>query len=161
MANKALDMTTLRQIIRLKQEGKSHKYIARSLSISRTTVVEYVKELYAYGLSWKHLQTLDDQMLEELRRQHSPLEERYKRLLKFFPYVVKELKRTGVTRQLLWEEYRLGEEEPYSYSQFCFHYQSYCQSLKSTAPLEHKAGDKLYVDFTGKLLHIIDAQSGE
>jgi DNA-binding NarL/FixJ family response regulator len=51
MANKALDMTTLRQIIRLKQEGKSHKYIARSLSISRTTVVEYVKELYAYGLS--------------------------------------------------------------------------------------------------------------
>ncbi len=161
MANKALDMTTLRQIIRLKQEGKSHKYIARSLSISRTTVVEYVKELSAYGLSWKHLQTLDDQMLEELRRQHSPLEERYKRLLKFFPYVEKELKRTGVTRQLLWEEYRLGEEEPYSYSQFCFHYQTYSHSLQSTAPLEHKAGDKLYVDFTGKLLHIIDSQSGE
>jgi transposase len=117
--------------------------------------------LAAYGLSWKHLQTLDDQMLEELRRQHSPLEERYKRLLKFFPYVVKELKRTGVTRQLLWEEYRLGEEEPYSYSQFCFHYQTYSHSRQSTAPLEHKAGDKLYVDFTGKLLHVIDPQSGE
>lgn len=161
MANKALDMTTLRQIIRLKQEGKSHKYIARHLAISRTTVVEYVKELTAYGLNWKQLQCLDEQSLDLLRKQHAPIEERYKNLLAFFPYVEKELKRTGVTRQLLWEQYRLGEQEPYSYSQFCFHYQSFCQSLKSTAPLEHKAGDKLYVDFTGKLLHIIDPQSGE
>jgi transposase len=161
MANKALDMTTLRQIIRLKQEGKSHKYIARHLAISRTTVVEYVKALSAYGLSWKQLQSMDEQALDELRREDSPQEERYKRLLIFFPYVEKELKSTGVTRQLLWEEYSRQEGEAYSYSQFCFHYQHYCQSLKSTAPLDHKAGDKLYVDFTGKLLHIIDPQSGE
>lgn len=57
---------------------------------------------------------MDDQALDELRRPHSTEEQRYKRLLEFFPYVEKELKSTGVTRHLLWKEYRLQEAQPYS-----------------------------------------------
>ncbi|MDJ1498970.1 IS21 family transposase [Cytophagaceae bacterium DM2B3-1] len=161
MANKTLDMITLRQIVRLKSEGKSHKYIARNLAISRTTLIEYVKQLSCSGLDWKHLLELDDSSLQELAQPQTTLDRRHQKLQTFFPYMEKELKRTGVTRQLLWQQYCQQEKEPYSYSQFCFHYQHYCRSLEVSAHLEHKAGEKLFVDFTGKQLQLTDKQSGQ
>lgn len=161
MANKRLDMITIRQLIRLKSEGKSHKYIAGSLSISRTTVVEYVKQLSSAGITWKALQEMNDASLEVLLQSSSSTNEQYKRLLAFFPYMEQELKKAGVTRKLLWEEYKQDEAVCYSYTQFCYHYQLWRKPLQVSSPLQHKAGEKLYVDFTGKLLELIDPDTGE
>jgi transposase len=76
-------------------------------------------------------------------------------------YYQDELKRTGVTRQLLWEEYVAAHPGGYSYSQFCYHLQQIAKTARPTMHLEHKPGDKLYIDFAGKTLAYIDAQSGE
>ena len=161
MANKRLDMTTLRQLIRLKSEGRSHRYISSSLGISRTTVVEYVKQLSAAGLPWPALLQLNDEGLEIALQGSGNGNERHQNLLAFFPYMETELKKTGVTRQLLWQEYKQDEEDAYGYSQFCYYYQLWSKSAHPTAPLQHKAGEKLYVDFTGQLLEVIDGKTGE
>ncbi|WP_224996928.1 IS21 family transposase [Cesiribacter sp. SM1] len=161
MANKRLDMTTLRQLIRLKSEGRSHRYISSSLGISRTTVVEYVKQLSFSGLSWPALLQLNDEGLEIALQGSGAGNERHKNLLAFFPYMEEELKKTGVTRQLLWQEYKQDQPDAYGYSQFCYYYQLWSKSTHPTAPLLHKAGEKLYVDFTGQLLEVIDSKTAE
>ena len=161
MANKRLDMITIQQLIRLKSQGRSHKYIARHLSISRTTVVEYAKQLSSTGIAWKALADMNEESLQVLLQSAAAANDRHSRLLAFFPYMERELKKTGVTRQLLWKEYQQDEPDAYAYSQFCYHYQLWARPQQASAPLQHRAGEKLYIDFTGQLLELIDAQSGE
>jgi len=161
MPNQRKDMLTIRQLIRLKSEGYSHKSIKVKLGISRTTVIEYVRLLEASGFSWEQLNEMDDGTLGAILNYRSSHDERYARLLSFYPYMDKELKRRGVTRQLLWQEYSSDEAQPYSYSQFCYHYQQWSRSINSTAPMQHKSGDKLFIDFSGGKLAVIDSQSGE
>ncbi len=86
---------------------------------------------------------------------------RFKELFKLFPYFEKELKRTGVTLQLLWKEYSESHTDYYGYSQFCHHYYHWRKATKVSMHMEHKAGDKLFVDFTGKKLSIVDPKTGE
>ena len=162
MANKRTDMITIRQLIRLKSEGKSHKYISHHLGISRTTVVGYVKHLSQTGIAWSSLLEMNDESVELLLQPATASNnDRHQRLLAFFPYMEKELKKPGVTRQLLWEEYKQDEPDAYRYSQFCYHYRLWTKPHLLSAPLQHKAGEKLYVDFTGKLLELIHGDTGE
>ena len=79
----------------------------------------------------------------------------------FFPYVEKELQRTGVTRHLLWQEYQRRDTPRISYARFCVHFRQWQQQQQVTMHLEHKAGDKLMVDFTGKKLYVVDPTTGE
>ncbi len=161
MPNQRKDMLTIRQLIRLKSEGYSHKSIRDKLGISRTTIIEYVRFLEASGFTWNQLKGLEDEVLSLMLGLGRRINERYDRLLNFFPYLEKELKRRGVTRQLLWKEYSSQETEPYAYSQFCYYYQQWNRSVHSTAPMEHKSGDKLFIDFSGGKLPLIDRQTGE
>lgn len=161
MPNRKKDMLTIRQLIRLKSEGDSHKSIKRKLGISRTTVIEYVRLLEASGFTWDQLNEMDDPALAVILGAGNKDSDRYRRLLSFFPYMEKELKRRGVTRQLLWTEYSDQESDPYSYSQFCYHYQQWHRSVNPTAPMLHKSGDKLFIDFSGGKLPVIDRDSGE
>jgi transposase len=73
----------------------------------------------------------------------------------------KELKRKGVTRLLLWEEYKLKHPDGYSKSQFKHYFAQWSAQVNPSMHIEHKAGDKLYVDFAGHKLSIIDKQTGE
>ena len=161
MPNRKKDMLTIRQLIRLKSEGCSHKSIKTQLGISRTTVIEYVRLLEASGFSWEQLHQMDDASLGVILGEGNMDKERYRRLLNFFPYMEKELKRRGVTRQLLWKEYKAEETAPYGYSQFCYHYQQWCRRVNATAPMQHKSGDKLFIDFSGGKLSVIDPDTGE
>lgn len=164
MPNKRTDMVNIRQLIRLKSQQESHRYISQVLGISRTTVVEYVKQLNASGMDWRELLLLNDEGLALLFSSSMIEDARYKHLANFFPYMDKELRKTGVTRRHLWQEYQQqtkGKEESYSYSQFCYHYQQWSKKGQVTAPLIHKAGEKLFIDFTGKLLETIDRDTGE
>ena len=87
--------------------------------------------------------------------------DRYSELSQYFPYFKKQLHLPGFTKEYLWREYLLKHPEGYGYTQFNEHFNKWLGQVKSSGRLEHKAGDKMYVDYSGKKLHIIDKDTGE
>ena len=72
-----------------------------------------------------------------------------------------ELKKAGVTLALLWQEYRAAHPDGYAYSQFCERYRQWRRALKPSMRQVHRAGEKLFVDFSGKRPHLVDPTTGE
>ncbi len=163
MANKPISLIMLKEILRLKLKGLSNKQISKNLSLSRTTIVKYVKAMEDSGLSFKELNNLSEKDLHDLFSftPSSTVGSDYEILLEKFPVYEKELQKTGVSRQLLWEEYRQSYPEGLSYSQFCYHFQHWRSAQQVYLHIEHKAGEKMFVDYTGKLLEYIDKDTGE
>ena len=167
MAGKTIRMSQAKQILMLRAKGESRKRIARILGVSKTTVKLFfnrIDGLLSSGHSMAGLLGLSDPELEGKLYAGNPSykeNDRYEDLKERFSYYQGELKRTGVTRQLLWEEYIAAHPGGYSYSQFCYHLQQIAKTARPTMHLEHKPGDKLYIDFAGKTLAYIDPQSGE
>ncbi len=163
MAGKPKPMSQVKQILRLHYQGKGIKTIARTLSVSKNTVKDYIQKARASNLLMEALLALEDPVLEGRLNPGNPAykDERYDRLKPQLDYFSKELKKTGVNRQVLWDEYKAGSPDPYSYAQFCYHIRQYLRSGKPSMVLDHRPGDKLYVDFAGKLLCYVDRQTGE
>lgn len=163
MAGKPKSMSQVKQILRLHQQGKGKKTIAKALSISKNTVKDYIQKAIESNLLIEVLLALEDPVLEGKLCSGNPSykDDRYDQLKAQLDYFSKELKKVGVNRQVLWEEYKAGNPSPYSYGQFCYHIQQYLRSSKPSMVLDHKPGDKLYVDFAGKLLFYVDRQTGE
>lgn len=162
MANKRLDMRNILQLLRLYTQGVSKLQISRQLGLSRNTVKKYIESFHQNSFTYQELSCLSNEDLEELfDGQIKPVPEKNIVLESLFPTIEKELKRVGVTRQLLWEEYRENHPDGYSYSQFCYHYQNWRGKLKPSMHMHHKAGDKVFVDYTGKKLSVIDQSTGE
>jgi transposase len=107
--------------------------------------------------------TLNDKELEDFfgKSKEAPPNSRMQSMQRCFPHVDKELKRTGVNRHMLWEAYRKEFPEGYQYSQFCFYYTQWKARVNPVMHMEHKAGDKLYVDFAGEKLSFTDKETGE
>jgi len=166
MANKRIRMNKLRDIIRLKAGGSSNQSISRQLRLSRTTLIRYLKQVQASGQSCQQLLALPESELSAIFSPavvHAPQADasRYGVMADLFEYLEKELRRDGVTRRLLWEEYRKKNPDGYRYTQFCHHFSQWQQSRKVHMHIEHRAGEKLFVDFTGKKLSITDPHSGQ
>ncbi len=87
--------------------------------------------------------------------------EGYRILSERFPYLVKELKKPGVTLDLLWQEYRRKHPKGYSYPQFCYHFRMWRSLSSVSMHLEHKAGEKMFVDYTDKKLKIYERTTGK
>ncbi len=152
---------TVRKIAQMVLAGKSRRSIAEELGISRNTVKKYLYKLQQTGMSLEELILLEDREINHLMEDPPKEIDKLKELKKLFPRIEKELRRVGVTRWLLWEEYKRDHPEGYSYTQFCYHYQQWCKSGEVTMHFEHKAGDKLFVDYAGKKLSIVDWATGE
>lgn len=106
---------------------------------------------------------MNDKELEDFfgkSKEYTP-NNRMQSMLRCFPQVDKELKRTGVNRHILWEAYYKEFPEGYQYSQFCFYYNQWKARVNPVMHMDHKAGDKLYVDFAGQKLSITDKETGE
>jgi len=166
MANKTIGSIMIREIIRMKQKRFSNSRISQSLDKSRTTVLKYLSVIQESGFSFKELMDLSDKDLSELLEtpnDYIPNNKQtiHSELFAFFPYVEKELKRVGVTRLLLWNEYKKKHPEGVMYSRFCEQYGQYCKKSEGYMPTSHKAGEKMFIDYAGKKLHIIDKQTGE
>lgn len=163
MAGKPKTMSQVKQILRLHQQGKGKKTIAKTLSVSKNTVKDYIQKAIESNILIDVLLALEDPVLEGKLCSGNPAykDDRYDQLKPQLDYFSKELKKVGVNRQVLWEEYKAGSSNPYSYAQFCYHIQQYLRSGKPSMVLDHKPGDKLYVDFAGKLLFYVDRQTGE
>jgi transposase len=162
MAGKTIIMSKLKQIIRLRNEGVALQTIARAVSISRNTVKKYLRLIEVKGLDTASLLQMEDNALEALLDDPDPEEqERLAFLEELFPYFERELTRTGVTRWVLWGEYKQQYPAGFSYSRFCAHFSQWKRSRSATLFFEHAPADKLFIDFTGKKLAIVDPVSGE
>lgn len=165
MGAKPIDMSKLRKVLKLHVQGKSKLFISSYLNLSRNTVKKYIRQFVGLKLTFEELEDLDDMKLEELflKPQDEELSPRMKTLYNFFPYAEKELKKTGVTKQLLWQEYKVKHPEGFQRAQFCEHFTRWSKrvNIKPVMHMEHKAGDKLFVDYAGQTLEIIDPGTGE
>ena len=157
-------MDKIRKIIKLHREmGLSERAISRALGLSRPVITKYLKTFEESKLDYKEIESMQDQsLLEKLAfKQNTPRQKRYMELADQFEYFVQELKKTGVTLQLLWQEHKQKYPDTYEYSQFCYHFSAYRKQSKLDMHIEQKAGDKLYVDFTGDHMYITDAKTCE
>jgi transposase len=163
MPMRRITMDKVREIIRLDEEcGLNQRPIARALNISRPTVKEYLDKIKDAELDYNSIKNINDDVLTEIVSDPKKYRsERYDILSQQFDYFAKELKRTGVTLELLWREYREKHPNGYGYSQFCHHFRVWRNSLEITMHMDHKAGDKMFVDFTGKTLPIVNRNTGE
>lgn len=161
MAQARMSMRKIKEVLRLKWScGLSNRAIGRSCRVSSSTVSEYVQRAKRAGLSWPLPDDLDEATLWE-RLFPVPVRPPEACIpMPDWPVVHKELKGKGVTRQLLWREYRAAHENGFSYSQFCEHYRTWRQLLKPTMRQRHEPGEAM-VDYTGLTMGVMDPATGE
>jgi len=162
MSQERLSMRKIEEILRLKYEaGLSHRAIARSCLVSPSTVSEYVTHAKAAGLSWPLPEGISEAELEELLFPKREPATRRKIPQPDWTEIHKELRGKSVTLSLLWVEYRQEHPDGYGYSQFCHHYRTWAKQLKPMMRQKHKAGEKLFVDYAGQTVPVVDPESGE
>jgi len=155
-------MRRVRQVLRLAEEaGLTQRQISRSLRMSPTTVGEYLRRARLAGLSWPLPEGLDDVELEARLFPPPPRLAPARRPLPDWAEVHCELKRKGVTLALLWEEYKTNHPDGLQYSQFCEHYRRFAKRVDLVMRQHHRAGEKLFVDYAGQGVPIVDRITGE
>lgn len=161
-------MRKIREVLRLKDElSLSHRAISASTGISRSTVSEYVGRAERAGLTWEKAKELSDADVEARLFEQVGRNEPQKRASIDLRWVHQELRRPGVTLQRLWTEYQEGVASgppgyrPYQYSQFCDLYSEYRSKLLPSMRQVHPAGEKAFVDFSGKKPRVVDPATGQ
>jgi len=161
MANNRLSMRKITETLRLHHEcGRSNRDISRAIGASPTTVCDYLRRAKAASLGYPLPDGMDDLALE----------------LRLFPPVVpsdvvrsepdwvwahREMRKKSVTLELLWQEYKAAHPEGYQYSWFCERYRQWFGKLSVTMRQTHTPGEKLFVDYAGQTLPIVDGLTGE
>ena len=163
MANKTINMSKLRQILRLYCQGEKKLKISELTGISRNTLKKYLKIYQHFGLTINDIEARSDKELDQLFGENLVQQpsDKYKTLEALFPAIEKELKRRGMTRQILWEKYITRYPDGYRLSQFKYHYQQWLKRSKPVMHIDHIAGDKMYIDYAGEKLHIVTKATGE
>lgn len=163
MSMKRLSMRKIKEVLRLSFEAKmSSREIGRSLSISHPTVLTYLSRARAEGLYWPLPEGFSDAALERLLSSPPPASSSPSgRPHPDWAEIHQELKRKGVTLQLLWEEYRENDPSGYQRSQFCNLYRQFAKKLDLSLRQIHRAGEKLFVDYAGQTVPVIDPLTGE
>ena len=162
MPAKRLSMRKIKEVLRLKWgKGMSNRKIAASCGIGRPTVSEYLRRAGEAGVSWPLPVALDDARLERLLFPPPPDLPAQVRGIPDWLVVHQELKQKAVTLFLLWQEYRATHPEGYQYSWFCEHYRGWQGKLDVVMRQDHRAGEKLFVDYAGQTVPIIDRATGE
>jgi transposase len=163
MAGKVKRMSQIKQLLQMLDQKMGRKRIAKILGMSKTTVKTYLDKIAASSLNIAQLLALDDQELEGQFHAGNPSykDPRYLQLESRLEYYVKELSRKGVTKYLLWREYREEYPDGYAYTQFCYHLNQMMVARSPSAVLVHEAGEKLFVDYAGDKLTYVDRDTGE
>jgi len=153
-------MRKIKEILRLKWEvGLPARQIARSLSISHSTVLDMLRRFERSGLAWP-VSDMDDASLEAKLYPGNP-EPNRKRPEPDMAYIHHEMARKGVTLQLLWYEYKQAHPDGLHYSQFCQRYREWRGKLDLVLRQSHRAGERMQVDFVGQTVPVVNRTSGE
>ena len=163
MANKLIDMSKVRKVLKLHYQGKSKLFISKYLSLSRNTVKKYIALFCFLHLDYEELMKKSDAELEGLFSNYKPafVTPKLKALYDLFPYVERELKKTGVTKLSMWDEYIKKHPDGLKSTQFCEHYQRWSKKVNPVMHMNHKAGDKMFIDYAGNTLQLVDKETGE
>lgn len=165
MPTEKISMRKIREVLRLtfELELKQHQ-VAASVRLSQGVVSKYLALARAASLGWPLPPDLDDLALDQLLfpAAHRKNEATLRFAPPDFAILHAQLKRKGVTLQLLWEEYRgVHGVDSYCYSQYCSLYRAYRDSLQRSMRQVHIAGEKLFVDYCGPTVEVIDSHTGE
>ena len=162
MPAKRLSMRKIKEVLRLKwAKGLSNRRIAAACGIGRPTVSEYLRRASEAGLTWPLPSDLDDTHLERCLFPPPPALPADARGIPDWASIRRELKHKSVTLFLLWQEYRQANPDGYQYSWFCEHYRAWRGKLDVVMRQDHRAGEKLFVDYAGQTVPIIDRLTGE
>jgi len=157
-----LTMRQLRHLLRLSSDGVSVRDISDVLGIARSTVQDSIGRASAAGLSWPLAADLADDVLEgRLFARAGVKQGQRRRPEPDWSVIAVEVKKPGVTLSLLWEEYRAVHPDGYAFSRFCELFRGFERRLTPTMRQIHIAGDKVFVDYSGKKLPIVDRKTGE
>jgi len=159
---KEMTSQKVREILRLSLKHQlGYREVSRSCSVSHVTVWAYLKQVRDNGLSWDEVSSLGEaQLLELVRGAHRSASNR-SIPEPDWPYIHTELKKKGVTLQLLWEEYKELNPDGYQSTQFYEHYKKWKSTISPWMRQSHKAGDKLFVDYAGQSVPIRSRKTGE
>jgi Homeodomain-like domain len=155
-AKRELTMRQLRQMLRLHHEGLGAREIGRQLGVARSTIQDNLKRAQAAGLVWPLAPDLSDEMLEQRlfgrAGTQSSLRHRFE---PDWAALAREFRRPGVNLTVLWEEYRAVHSDAYGYSRFCDLFREFERRLSPVMRQNHVAGDKVFVDYSGKKINIV------
>jgi len=156
-------MRKIKDILRLRHEaGLPYRGIANALNIGYGTVVDYLNRAQRAGLGWPVPEGLHERDLGRLLFPTQAVTGQRRFAEPDFPEVCRELKRKGVTKLLLWQEYRQRHpDDGYSYAQFCHRYRVWLGCQQRSMRQVHRAGEKLFVDYCGPTLPIVNPDTGE
>ena len=161
MPEPRLPMRKVRDVLRLSAAGLSKRKIAASLGMSATAARDCIWRAHRAGLAWPLLADLTDEELEYRLYPPPTVAARDRRPQPEWAAVHRELRRPGVTLQLLWEEHRAVHPDGYGYSRYCELYRAWAVRLSPTMRQSHVAGERMFVDYAGTTLTVIDASTGE
>jgi transposase len=155
-------MRKLKEVLRLHSLGLRQQQIARSCSIAQSTVHQYLKAAVAAGISWPLPDDWDDRRLEEAVSSRARAAEVWRKNPRPDFGAIRQQLQThrNVTLQLVWEEYREQARDGYSYSRFCELYHEWARKLDVVLRHEHRAGEKMFVDYAGDKIPIYDQRTG-
>ena len=155
-------MSKLRHTLQLLHGGAlSTRQIGAALGIAKSTVSEIASYARVAGVDWALAQSLSDEELQA-RLYKPPVARASRHLEPDHAHIHRELRRPGVTLQLLWEEYQHQHAgQAYKYSAFCEKYKAWARRLQRSMRQNHTGGDKLFVDYAGQTVPVVDAQTGE
>ena len=155
-------MRRIRDVLRLKfGQGLSERQVAASLGLSKTSIGTYLQRARQAGLIWPLPEGLDDDSLELLLFPAAPTAPDPERPVPDWIRIDQELRRPGVTRMLLWEEYRATHPAGFGYTWFCTHFDAWKGRVRPTMRQTHVGGEKVFVDFAGDMIDVVDPGSGE
>ena len=153
-------MRKVREVLRLRHAlSLSYREISQALGVGKTAAGEIVRRAEVIGLTWPLPEVFDDGGLER-RLFTAPGEAQPERPAPAWAKLHEELKRRSVTLVLLWQEYRAAHSDGYGYSRFCDLYGAWCRSVSATMRQTHVAGEKLFVDFAGDTVAVIEPSRG-
>ena len=161
MAQQRLPMRKIRDVLRLSAAGLSKRQIAASLGIGPTAAGACLRRAREAGVGWPVPDDLDDAALERRLYPVPTTTAKDWRSLPDWPAIHRELRRKGVTLQLVWEEYRAAHPEGFAYTWFCTHFEAWKGRVRPTMRQTHVGGEKVFVDFAGDTIDVIDPATGE
>ena len=161
-ARRELTMRQLRQMLRLARDGVSARKIGRTLGVARSTVQDNLKRAEVAGLRWPLPAEITDPVLEQRLFARADVRPGLRRRVEpNWAWLARELKRPGVNLAVLWEEYRDAHPDGYGYSRFCDLFREFERRLSAVMRQHHAAGHRVFVDYSGKKLPIVDPATGE
>src|SRR5450432_3597477 len=163
MANKTILMNKIRQILHFFTQGRSKVQISEQTGASRNTVKKYIRKFLSEKMTYDVLSNMSDTELEAFFGSVETPDKgpRYEQLQCMLADLEKRFKQKGVTIDILWKLYRQAYPDGYGHTQFHTHFTIYARRAKPVMHIEHKAGDKMYIDFAGEKHSVTDKETGE